>query len=49
MKKQPRQTLKNPKRLPYEPPEVVSEQVFETQALSCGKQGAACIPGPDFS
>ena len=26
-----------PERLPYEPPAVVSEEVFETLALACGK------------
>jgi hypothetical protein len=30
-------------RLPYEPPAVISEEVFETLALSCGKlSGNSC-------
>jgi hypothetical protein len=31
-------------KLPYEPPAVVSEEVFETLALACGKTGARCSP-----
>ena len=32
-------------RRPYEPPAIVSEQIFETTALACGKrpaQGGKC-------
>jgi hypothetical protein len=28
-------------RLPYEPPAIISEEVFETLAASCGKAGGA--------
>jgi hypothetical protein len=31
-------------RLPYEPPAVISEEVFETLALACTKTGARCTP-----
>ena len=31
------ETPKRPQRMPYEPPRVVSEEVFETLALTCGK------------
>jgi len=38
------------KRLPYEPPAVVSEDVFETQALTCNKTpGEFGCPGPGRS
>ena len=39
------------KRLPYQPPAVVSEEVFETLALSCANTlGSGCVPGfPDRS
>ena len=30
-----------PPRLPYEPPAVTSEEVFETLAARCGKLGGA--------
>jgi hypothetical protein len=30
------------KRLPYERPQVVSEEVFETQALACANQQFVC-------
>jgi hypothetical protein len=31
-------------KLPYEPPAVVTEEVFETLAVACGKQGTSkCI------
>ncbi|ACY13087.1 hypothetical protein [Haliangium ochraceum] len=38
-------------RLPYEPPAVLSEEVFETLALSCAKANALSCPGgnPDRS
>lgn len=35
-----------PERLPYEPPAVISEEVFETLALACGKvAGPICEAG----
>jgi hypothetical protein len=38
------------RRLPYERPQVISAEVFETLALSCGATGFACPPGnPDRS
>jgi hypothetical protein len=39
------------KRLPYEPPAVISEEVFETLALSCAKANPFACPGgnPDRS
>ncbi len=39
------------KRLPYEPPAVISEEVFETLALSCSKANPFVCPGgnPDRS
>lgn len=38
-------------RLPYEPPAVISEEVFETLALSCAKANPFVCPGgnPDRS
>ncbi len=37
----------------YEPPEILSQEVFETTALACGKQqggqGAACMSSPKAS
>lgn len=37
-------------RQPYEKPQVVSEEVFETLALSCAKTtGALCPDGPERS
>lgn len=38
-------------RLPYEPPAVISEEVFETLALSCAKANPFACPGgnPDRS
>lgn len=38
-------------RLPYEPPAVISEEVFETLALSCAKANPIVCPGgnPDRS
>ena len=39
-------------RRPYEPPAIVSEQIFETTALACAKrlgQGAKCIFRPKSS
>jgi hypothetical protein len=37
-------------RLPYERPQVISAEVFETLALSCGSTRFACPPGnPDRS
>ena len=40
-----------PARLPYEPPAIISEQVFETLALSCAKANPFVCPGgnPDRS
>ena len=32
------------KRKPYEPPTVVSDEVFETLALSCNNVGPPCFP-----
>jgi hypothetical protein len=35
-----------PGKRKYEPPQIVSQQVFETTALACGKrpgQGGACV------
>lgn len=39
------------RRLPYEPPAVISEEVFETLALSCAKANPFVCPGgnPDRS
>ncbi len=34
-----------PAKLPYEPPAVISEEVFETLALGCAKADPSCIPG----
>lgn len=38
-------------RLPYEPPAVISEEVFETLALSCAQANPFVCPGgnPDRS
>ena len=38
-------------RLPYEPPRVISDEVFETLALSCAKANPFVCPGgnPDRS
>lgn len=37
-------------KLPYERPGVVSEEVFETLALSCNRGRGSCDPGsPDRS
>lgn len=40
-------------RLPYEPPQVISEEVFETLALSCAKTTSGfpdfCTPGQETS
>lgn len=39
-------------RAPYEPPEVVGEELFETLALACGKASPAqmsCIQVPRVS
>jgi hypothetical protein len=41
-----------PGKRPYEAPAIVSEQIFETTALACGKlpgQGAKCIARPKAS
>jgi hypothetical protein len=43
--------MDKPKR-PYEPPAIVSEQIFETTALACAKkpaQGGKCIFRPKSS
>ena len=40
------------KRRPYEPPAIVSEQIFETTALACAKrqgQGLKCLFRPKSS
>lgn len=39
------------KRLPYEKPRVISEEVFETLALSCARANPFACPGgnPDRS
>ncbi len=39
------------RRKPYEPPAVISDEVFETLALSCAKANAFVCPGgnPDRS
>lgn len=34
-----------PRKLPYERPAVVSDEVFETLALSCAKDPFVCPPG----
>ena len=46
-----RDTPTERKRLPYEPPAVISEEVFETLALSCAKANPFACPGgnPDRS
>jgi hypothetical protein len=39
-------------RRPFEPPAIVSEQIFETTALACGKrmgQGVKCAIRPKAS
>ena len=37
-------------RMPYEPPAVVSDDVFETLALTCGKSsGAFCATNGGFA
>ena len=33
-------------KLPYESPAVVSEEIFETLALACGKLSGDCDPNP---
>ena len=41
-----------PRKRPYEPPAVTSEQIFETTALACGKkpaQGGKCNTRPQTS
>lgn len=45
------ETQPDRKRLPYEPPAVISEEVFETLALSCAKANPFACPGgnPDRS
>lgn len=45
------QPTNDEKRLPYEPPAVISEEVFETLALSCAKANPFACPGgnPDRS
>jgi hypothetical protein len=50
MKKTDATKQKQKKRLPYEPPAVVSEDVFETQALACNQApGEFGCPGPGRS
>lgn len=45
------QPTKDETRRPYEPPAVISEEVFETLALSCAKANPFACPGgnPDRS
>lgn len=48
------QTPKSPRperRLPYEKPRVISEEIFETLALSCARANPFACPGgnPDRS
>jgi hypothetical protein len=41
-----------PRKRPYEAPAIVSEQIFETTALACGKlpaQGGKCNARPKAS
>jgi hypothetical protein len=48
---QPERGAEQRKR-PYEAPAIVSEQIFETTALACGKvpaQGGKCIGRPKAS
>ena len=48
---QPERGAEQGKR-PYEAPAIVSEQIFETTALACGKvpaQGGKCIGRPKAS
>jgi hypothetical protein len=47
----PSQNEQAPRRLPYEPPAVISEEVFETLALSCARANPFVCPGsnPDRS
>ncbi len=49
--KQERDPNPTPKRLPYEKPLVISEEVFETLALSCASGSPLACPGgnPDKS
>jgi hypothetical protein len=44
-------TPSDPQRRPYEAPAVISEEVFETLALSCAKANPFACPGgnPDRS
>lgn len=51
MDKQDKNQARNEPRLPYEPPAVISEEVFETLALSCAKANPIVCPGgnPDRS
>jgi hypothetical protein len=47
----PTETERPQPRLPYEPPAVISEEVFETLALSCARANQFVCPGgnPDRS
>ncbi|MCG8418780.1 MAG: hypothetical protein MJE77_12655 [Proteobacteria bacterium] len=46
MKQPQEEELGRIRRLPYEPPAVISEEVFETLALSCSKDNPVqCRPG----
>jgi hypothetical protein len=51
MSDRPKQPEKKRERLPYEKPRVVSEEVFETLALSCARANPFACPGgnPDRS
>lgn len=55
MKQEPefvRQEKEKPSKKPYAKPACVSEQIFETTALACGKQpgrGGACSAAPRLS
>lgn len=51
MSERSKPTDKKPQRLPYEKPRVISEEVFETLALSCARANPFACPGgnPDRS
>lgn len=42
---QPAEAAPAKRRLPYEAPAVISDEVFETLALSCARVRIACPPG----
>lgn len=47
MSSEPKQDQQQPdkRRLPYEPPGVISDEVFETLALSCASANPLACPG----